>query len=120
MPATLQYIVQSQLKTPSFNETGDYNGCTTTVPFGATRATTLEVKPDTIRELIIDTDIACTVDFGDADPITLAAGAFYEWHLSSGVPRYFTGSSAIPFTIVSTEGSASGEVRIAFKTPEPA
>lgn len=119
MPFSLTYVCQGVQKTPSINALGDYLSINTTVAHGATKETTSGPKPSALTELIIDTDVACTVNCGEETALTLPAGGLYVWSNKSGVDCYFqTATEVTPFTIVSTEASADGEVRIAWKASE--
>lgn len=116
MPFTLSYVCQGQQRERVVNETGDYNSLEETLSFGATRVTNQGVVPEDVVELIVDTDIACTIDCGSNSALTIAAGKICHWSLSSGITSPLAGSTLTAFTIVSTESEGSGDVRIAWKT----
>jgi len=116
MSFTVNYVCQGQQRERLVNETGDYNSLLETVAFGATRVTNQGVVPEDVVELIVDTDIACTIDCGSNSALTLAAGAICHWSLGSGITSPLAGSTLTAFTIVSTEASGSGDVRVAWKT----
>jgi len=116
MSFAVQYTCQGQLKQPSVSLTGDEFSFTTTVAFGETEVSNIGAIPNNIVEVIIDSDIACTVDCGTNSPTTIVAGVPLIWCTGCGLTAPFAGASIASFTIVSTEGSGSGEVRIMGKT----
>ena len=100
------------------NLTGDFFGFQTAIAHGATEVTNVGIVPDTLKELVIFARVACTIECGDEDPITLVRGAVLTWHTGCGLDCPFTGAAVTQFTIVSTEASLDSTVDIAFKTTD--
>lgn len=114
---TLSYACQGNQKTLLATFTGDTVSFDHTLAFGATWVSGVGMIPANCTGILIDSDIDCTVDCGSNDPITITAGIPYLWILNDGRACPFAGSSSTSFTIVSTEGSGSGEVRVFFGVP---
>lgn len=114
---TLNYTCQGQNKVAAVTFTGDTFSVNHTIAFGATKVSDIGMIPANCTGILIDSDIACTVDCGSNSPLTITAGIPFLWILSDGRSNPFAGASALSFTIVSLEASGSGEVRIAFGVP---
>lgn len=116
MPS-LTYICQGQQKIVDVNITGDVFSFNHTISFGDTKVSDIAMIPANCTGIIIDSDIDCTVDCGSNSALTITGGIPFIWILNDGRANPFAGASALSFTIVSTEGSGSGEIRVYFGVP---
>lgn len=116
MAFTVGFNCQGQPALASVNLTGDEFSITTDVAAGATEVTNIGVIPNNIVEIVILADIGGNIDCGTNSPTTFVAGVPLVWCTGCGLTAPFAGAAVVSFTIVSTEGSAAGSVKIMGKT----
>lgn len=116
--ADISYPCEGQNKVVPLGFTGDVFSFAHTISFGDTKITDFAMIPANCTGILIDSDIDCTVDCGSNDPIPITSGIPYLWILNDGRACPFAGASALSLTIVSTEGSGSGEIRFYIGLPE--
>lgn len=110
--------IQGQRQTKNVSLAGDEISISTDVAHGATEVTNIGVIPNNIVEVVIISDIACTVDCGSNSASTLTAGVPMVWATGCGLTAPFAGASLTSFTIVSTESETDGTVNIMVKTAD--
>jgi hypothetical protein len=98
--------------------TGDEFSISTAIAGGATEVTNTGVIPDSLVEVVIVSDVACTVDCGSNAASTIAANIPMVWCTGCGLTAPFAGSSILSFTIVNSNAEVAGTVKIMGKTSD--
>ena len=116
MSFSVQYVCQGQQKSPSVSLSGDEISISTAIAAEATEVTNIGVIPNNIAEVVIYSDVDCTVDCGTNSPSTITGGQIMVWSTGCGLTAPFAGASLASFTIVSTDAVNAGTVEIMVKT----
>lgn len=98
--------------------TGDEFSISTAIAGGATEVTNIGVIPNNIVEVVIVSDVDCTVDCGSNDAAAITADIPLVWCTGCGLTAPFAGSSILSFTIVNSEAEVAGTVKIMGKTSD--
>ena len=110
--------IQGQLVIAPVNLTGDEVTIRTAIAGGATEVTNIGVIPNNIIEVVIISDVDCTVDCGTNSASSITGGVPMVWATGCGLTAPFAGASILSFTIVNSEAEVAGTVDIMFKASD--
>lgn len=111
-------IIQTQRVSSAVNLTGDEVSIRTAIAGGATEVTNVGVIPNNLIEVVIISDVDCTVDCGTNSASTITGGVPMVWATGCGLTAPFAGASLVSFTIVNSEAEVAGTVDIMFKASD--
>lgn len=118
MSFTVTTIVQGSQVLAPVSLTGDEVSISTAIAGGATEVTNVGVIPNNIVEVVIVSDVDCTVDCGSNNPASISANIPLVWCTGCGLTAPFAGASILSFTIVNSDAETAGTVKIMFKASD--